>query len=155
MAEDVVLTEIDARGIATLTLNRPQVNNAYNGEMIEALVERAETLGKDDAVRIIVVRGNGRHFQAGADLRWIDAVRQQSRTQNLEVSRRTANAVRGLNEIAKPTQKRPERKMGTDLPLPYASTPAMIAGNSASGYVIFSARDHCRKMRMLKVIRIM
>ena len=66
MSEPVVLSEVDARGVATVTLNRPEVNNAYNGEMIDALNDGVGALSKDDAVRIIVIRGNGRHFQAGS-----------------------------------------------------------------------------------------
>jgi methylglutaconyl-CoA hydratase len=103
MSEQVVLRQVDARGVATVTLNRPRVNNAYNGDMIAALLEIFAELAADDAVRVVVIRGNGPHFQAGADLKWIDSVREQSAEVNLAVSRRTAEAVRGLNEFAKPT----------------------------------------------------
>lgn len=103
MSDPVVLHEVDARGVATVTLNRPRVNNAYNGDMIQSLLAIAGELGADDAVRVVVLRGNGPHFQAGADLRWIDEVREQGEDENLAVSRRTAEAVRGLNELAKPT----------------------------------------------------
>lgn len=103
MSEPVVLTDIDARGIATVTLNRPEVNNAYNGEMIEVLLAGAKALGADDRVRIIVLRGNGRHFQAGADLGWINAVSALSPEDNLAVSQRTTDAVRFLDCCPKPT----------------------------------------------------
>lgn len=103
MSEDVILTEMDSRGIATLRLNRPEVNNAYNGEMIEALIERVETLGGDDAVRAIIIRGNGRHFQAGADLNWIQRCRDQGFEANLAVSRQTRQAFFGLMTCPKPT----------------------------------------------------
>ena len=49
MAEKVVLSAMDERGIATLTLNRPDVHNAYNGAMIEALVEEVGALAADPA----------------------------------------------------------------------------------------------------------
>jgi methylglutaconyl-CoA hydratase len=101
--EPVVLHEVDARGVATVTLNRPRVNNAYNGEMIVRLLEIVPALAADPDVRVVVLRGNGPHFQAGADLKWIDEVRGQGEAENLAVSRRTAEAVRGLNELAKPT----------------------------------------------------
>ena len=55
------------------------------------------------AVRVIVVRGNGRHFQAGADLAWLKNVREQSAEENIAVSRRTALAVHELNLCPKPT----------------------------------------------------
>ena len=104
MSDDqpVVLHDVDARGVATVTLNRPRVNNAYNGDMIRSLLDIAGALAEDDAVRMLVLRGNGPHFQAGADLRWIDSVRESSAEENLAVSRRTAEAVRGLNEFPKP-----------------------------------------------------
>ncbi len=103
MSEDVILTEIDPRGIATLRLNRPEVNNAYNGEMIRALIERIETLGGDDEVRVIVIRGNGRHFQAGADLNWVQTSVTQTLDENLVVSRETGKAFFGLLACPKPT----------------------------------------------------
>ena len=103
MSDTVVLHEVDARGVATVTLNRAEVNNAYNGDMIRSLLEIFGELGASDAVRVVVIRGNGRHFQAGADLKWIDQVREQGEEENLAVSRRTAQAVRGLNEFPKPT----------------------------------------------------
>lgn len=103
MTDSVVLHEIDARGVATVTLNRPAVNNAYNGDLINGLLDAFAALAADDTVRLVVVRGNGRHFQAGADLQWISSVGQQDAQIGLEVSRRTAQAVRGLNEFPKPT----------------------------------------------------
>lgn len=103
MTESVVLHEVDARGVATVTLNRPSVNNAYNDELISGLLDAFAALAADDQVRLVVVRGNGRHFQAGADLQWIKSVGQQDAQAGLEVSRRTAQAVRGLNEFPKPT----------------------------------------------------
>lgn len=103
MGDAVVLHEVDPRGVATITLNRPAVNNAYDGDMIEGLIGVLDELGSDAAVRVVVLRGNGRHFQAGADLRWIDEVRESGDAGNEAVSRRTALAVRALDELAKPT----------------------------------------------------
>lgn len=101
--EPVVLCEIEARGVATVTINRPRVNNAYNGEVVDALLEGALTLGANPDVRLVVIRGNGRHFQAGADLKWLKAVSALSVEENIEVSRRTTNAIRYLDECPKPT----------------------------------------------------
>lgn len=102
MAEDVILTEIDKRGVATLQLNRPEVNNAYNSALLEALSERARTLGSDESVRVMLVRGNGRHFQAGADLKWIEENRQKSFEYNRTVSRTTREAFFNLMTCPKP-----------------------------------------------------
>ncbi|WP_420562307.1 enoyl-CoA hydratase-related protein [Thalassobaculum sp.] len=100
---DVVLCSVDARGVATVTLNRPERNNAYNGEVIKALIDGLESLAADPAVRVVVIRGNGRHFQAGADLSWLKEMGQLSPLENIEVSRRTASAIQGLTEFPKPT----------------------------------------------------
>lgn len=100
---DVVLCSVDARGVATVTLNRPERNNAYNGEVIKALIDGLENLAADPAVRVVVIRGNGRHFQAGADLSWLKEMGQLSPLENIEVSRRTASAIQGLTEFPKPT----------------------------------------------------
>ena len=70
-----MLWDVDARGVATVTLNRPEVNNAYNGELIQGLLAALDALGGAAGLRAVVIKGNGRHFQAGADLKWIDAVR--------------------------------------------------------------------------------
>lgn len=102
MAGDVVGLDVDGRGVATVTLNRPEKNNAYNGEMIGALLDGVAALGADDAVRVVVIRGAGRHFQAGADLAWIQSVRAGSVEENIEVSQRTTDAVHGLTCLPKP-----------------------------------------------------
>jgi methylglutaconyl-CoA hydratase len=103
MTTDAVLAEIDRRGVATVTLNRPDVNNAYNGEMILGLIEAFGALAADAQARIVVIRGNGRHFQAGADLKWIKETSKLSPEANLKASANTTNALRGLNEFPKPT----------------------------------------------------
>src|SRR3546814_14534241 len=103
MAEQVVLTEVDGRGVATVTLNRPAVNNAYNGEMILGLIDAFQKFGADPVVRVVTIRGNGRHFQAGADLKWIQSISTQSAEENLRVSMNTTDAIRGLNEFPKTT----------------------------------------------------
>jgi methylglutaconyl-CoA hydratase len=98
-----VLWSIDERGVADVILNRPEVNNAYDGALIEGLLEAIEALGAATGLRAIVIRGNGRHFQAGADLKWIDAVARSSPDENIRVSRATAEAVRRLNLAPVPT----------------------------------------------------
>lgn len=98
-----VLWEIDARGVATVTLNRPQVNNAYDGALIEGILAALDALERARGLRAVVVKGNGRHFQAGADLTWIGAVRQASGEENLRVSRATARAMQRLNAAPVPT----------------------------------------------------
>jgi methylglutaconyl-CoA hydratase len=98
-----VLWALDGRGVATVTLNRPEVNNAYNGDLIAGLLAAMDALADAAGLRAVVIKGNGRHFQAGADLKWIDAVRTASPEENIRVSRATAQAVARLNRVPVPT----------------------------------------------------
>lgn len=103
MSEPVVLCAIDVRGVATVTLNRPALNNAYNAEFLAALIDTCGRLASDPQVRVVVIRGNGAHFQAGADLTWLRALANMDAAANHAASTATAEAMRGLNEMAKPT----------------------------------------------------
>ncbi|MEQ9122356.1 MAG: enoyl-CoA hydratase-related protein [Alphaproteobacteria bacterium] len=103
VSSDLVLTEVDRRGVATVTINRADVNNAYNGDMIQGLLTAFGEIAKDAQARVVLLRGNGRHFQAGADLKWIMSLKEKSWEENLAVSEATTDAVRGLNEFPKPT----------------------------------------------------
>jgi methylglutaconyl-CoA hydratase len=98
-----VLWERDARGVGTVTFNRPEVNNAYNGELIRGLHEAMDALGAQAGLRVVILRGNGKHFQAGADLKWAAEVAQQSPDENERVSRATAEGVRRLDTVPVPT----------------------------------------------------
>ena len=98
-----VLWELDRRGVASVTLNRPQVNNAYNGDLIAGVHAAMDALGTAPGVRAVVLKGNGRHFQAGADLAWISAVAQMSPEENIKASRATGEVVRRLDALPVPT----------------------------------------------------
>lgn len=97
-----VRIEQDRRGVATIWLSRPQRNNAYDGRMIAELTAAVETLGNNPSVRLLMLRGEGRHFQAGADLAWIARMREESEEENIAVSRATTQAVHGLMTLPKP-----------------------------------------------------
>src|SRR6195256_1926104 len=103
MAANPVLWDLDQRGVATVTLNRPEVNNAYDSGLINGVLAAMDDLGKKPRLRVVVLRGNGKHFQAGADLKWINAVRPQSAAENEAVSRATFEAVQRLNTLPIPT----------------------------------------------------
>ena len=98
-----VLCEVDGRGVAQIVLNRPERNNAYDGALIQALLATLDALDETRGLRAVVISGRGRHFQAGADLKWIDAVRAASREENIAISRATAQAIWRLNRAPVPT----------------------------------------------------
>jgi methylglutaconyl-CoA hydratase len=101
-ANEPVLWSVDARGVARVTLNRPEVYNAYNGDMITALLKIYDTLGAQ-SLRAVVIAGKGKNFIAGADINWLNAVRGSSPQENLTASRMTAEAVQRLNWLPVPT----------------------------------------------------
>ena len=63
-----VLRTVDGRGVATLTLNRPEKSNSYNQAVLDTLLNEVASLGLDPSVRAIVLRGTGKHFSAGAEI---------------------------------------------------------------------------------------
>src|ERR1700748_2601597 len=98
-----VLWDLDARGVATVTLNRPEINNAYDGGLIHGVLAAMEELGKKPSLRVVVLRGNGKRFRAGADLKWINGVRPKSPDENEAVSRATFEAVQAPTRLPFPT----------------------------------------------------
>jgi methylglutaconyl-CoA hydratase len=103
MAESIVLTSIDPRGAATITLNRPEVHNAYDGALIDALAAAVAALADEPRVRLLILRARGRHFQAGADLVWLREVAGFALEDNVAFSRRTTFAIQALNAFHRPT----------------------------------------------------
>ena len=103
MSEEAVLRSIDSRGVATVTLNRPDVNNAYDETVIQGLHRAMDELGARPGLRAVVLQGTGKHFQAGADLKWIQQVAAQPGAENERISRATALAVHRLNTLPVPT----------------------------------------------------
>ncbi|MEJ0018581.1 MAG: enoyl-CoA hydratase-related protein [Acetobacteraceae bacterium] len=97
------LLTTDARGVATLTLNRPEVANAYDEDLLRGMTALFGRLAEDDAVRALVIRGAGRHFQAGADLNWLNRLSRQGPEENYEASIVTVRFSKALNELPKPT----------------------------------------------------
>jgi methylglutaconyl-CoA hydratase len=103
MPANPVLWDFDQRGVATVTLNRPEVNNAYDAGLIQGVLAAIDELGRKPLLRVVVLKGNGKHFQAGADLKWINAVRPQSAAENEAVSKATFEVVQRLNLLPVPT----------------------------------------------------
>lgn len=68
MSGKTLRVDIAARGIATVTLNRPEKGNPYNSDMLEELAAEFARLGADARVRVVLLRGEGKHFCVGADL---------------------------------------------------------------------------------------
>ncbi|HVC18219.1 MAG TPA: enoyl-CoA hydratase/isomerase family protein [Rhodanobacter sp.] len=88
---------------AWLTLNRPQVHNAFDDGLIAALTEAVKAAGSDPAVRTVVLTGAGASFSAGADLNWMRGMARASEAENRADSLRLASLMRSLQFCPKPT----------------------------------------------------
>lgn len=94
--------ETDARGVARLTLNRPEKHNVLDAQMITELTEAAARLGADDAVRVVVLTGAGASFCAGGDLGWMKAqMAADARARAVEAGKLAA-MLGALNRMPKP-----------------------------------------------------
>ena len=94
--------ETDARGVATLTLNRPDKRNALNAGMIGELERAAAILGGDPAVRVVVLTGAGKSFCAGGDLAWMKEQMDAEPDERARQARALAEMLQALNTMPKP-----------------------------------------------------
>ena len=89
--------------LATIWLNRPTIHNAFNEEMISEIRRAFQYLNQHDSVRVIVLRGRGKSFCAGADLNWMRDVSNYSYNQNLEESINLSQCFYDIYTSSKPT----------------------------------------------------
>lgn len=103
MANKKILTDITNKGIAKVTLNRPDKHNAFDDTMIAALRDTFRALGANDAVRVVILASSGKHFSAGADLNWMQRMAQYDYADNLEDAGALADMLKALYEVPQPT----------------------------------------------------
>jgi enoyl-CoA hydratase/carnithine racemase len=96
-------TEHDPRGIATLTLDRPAQRNALSAELVQQLTDALAALAADPAVRIVLLKGAGDVFCAGADIGEMRAAGAASQEANEADSRRFATLLARLEAQPQPT----------------------------------------------------
>ncbi len=97
----ITLVKHDA--IATLTLNRPQIHNAFDDCMIAELIDALTQLNTDPDTRVVVLRGAGKSFSAGADLQWMQRMIDYDYEKNLADARQLAKLMSTLYHLHKPT----------------------------------------------------
>ena len=98
-----VQLEKDPRGFATLWLDRPEKNNAFNAEMIRELVLAIDQVQSDENLRFLLLRGRGKHFSAGADLAWMQQSAKLDFEANLTDARELAEMMYSLYHLKLPT----------------------------------------------------
>ena len=90
-------------GVARVTLNRPEVRNAFDDALIAGLTGIFDRLNADQSVRAVVLAGNGPAFCAGADLNWMRRMAGYTYEQNVRDAAALAGMLAALDRLAKPT----------------------------------------------------
>ena len=103
MTDQVLITTIDSRGVARLTMNRPDIRNAFNEQLVGDICETMGRLNADANVRAIVMTGAGKAFSAGADLNMMKRAAGYSAAENKDDARRLAHMLSSIYHAPKPT----------------------------------------------------
>jgi methylglutaconyl-CoA hydratase len=93
-------------GVARVTLDRPEIRNAFDDALIAALTKALRELDADESVRAVVLAGNGPAFCAGADLNWMKRMGGYGYEQNLADAQALAAMLKTLDRMCKPTLAR-------------------------------------------------
>ncbi|GLQ07727.1 enoyl-CoA hydratase-related protein [Sneathiella chinensis] len=103
MSEESAVLHFSTDGIATVTLNRPDVHNAFDEELIERLGDMFEDLAHQEGVRAVVVAAAGKSYCAGADLNWMKRAAHFTEEDNREDALLMGRMLKNLHAIPKPT----------------------------------------------------
>ena len=119
-------------GVAQITMSRADVFNAFDEIMIGELDSAFDELSDDGSVRVIVLAGDGKHFSAGADLKWMQRASAESREWNLADARRFAAMLGKIDACPKPTVARVQgAALGGGVGLACACDIAIAADNAS------------------------
>ena len=98
-----LITEISGRGVATITMCRADVHNAFDDELIDRLRRELQGLENDPTVRVVVLAAEGKSFSAGADLNWMKRMAAYDRAENLEDAKNLGKLMAVLFRMRQPT----------------------------------------------------
>ena len=100
---NILLKHMDARGVLTLTLNRPEIMNAFDDSLISELDNAFSEIEKNESVRIVILTGKGKAFSAGADFNWMKNMSSLSREKNINDAMIFSKMLSRLNSLTIPT----------------------------------------------------
>lgn len=98
----MLTTAIDDRGVARVTLDRPERHNAFDEALIAAIADAFTSLGNDESVRAIILSGNGKSFCTGADIAWMRRAGGWSETENTADAMRLSDMLNAIDTCPKP-----------------------------------------------------
>ena len=103
MTENSLIVDVVAEGRATVTLNRPDVHNAFDDKLIALLTRELDDLDRNPTVGVVVLAAAGKSFCAGADLKWMRRMAEYSEAENQADAEALAALMKTLNRLSKPT----------------------------------------------------
>ena len=103
MTENPLIVDGAAEGRATVTLNRPDVHNAFDDKLIALLTRELDALDRNPTVGVVVLAAAGKSFCAGADLKWMRRMAEYSEAENQADAEALAALMKTLNRLSKPT----------------------------------------------------
>jgi methylglutaconyl-CoA hydratase len=98
-----LITSRAADGSFTITLNRPDIHNAFDDQLILELTKTLEAVGTDSSIRVVVLTGEGKSFSAGADLNWMRRMAAFTEEENYHDAMALGELMLTLNRLPKPT----------------------------------------------------
>ena len=99
MTDDVLMVDRDDRHVVTLTLNRPEVRNAFDARLMSEVTRKVTELAGDPDLRAVVLTGTGSAFSAGADLGWMSAMADYTFEENVADSRGFESMLRAVHDL--------------------------------------------------------
>jgi methylglutaconyl-CoA hydratase len=103
MTYETIELDVSRAGVAVVLMNRPDKRNAMNAEVIDEMSDAFETLSKNPEVRLVLLRGAGKAFSAGADIEWMRAAADYTVSENEEDAFALAEMLRRLNGLPQVT----------------------------------------------------
>lgn len=97
-----LIVEKDSRGVVRMTMNRPEVGNAFDAQLIDDMTQALKQLAEEN-VRVLQLRGSGKHFSAGGDLNWMKDSINLTEQENYEDARKLSELLSTLNHFPAPT----------------------------------------------------
>ena len=98
-----IQSAINDKGALTLSMNRPEVHNAFDSTMISELTRALKVAAEEDDIRVVILTGLGSCFSAGADVNWMRRQIEASQEENEKDAMELARLMRTLNYLQKPT----------------------------------------------------
>ena len=102
MTEQYILYDVE-KSIATITMNRPDLHNAFNEDVIQQMTMSFMKAGADNTVRAVILRGSGKSFSAGGDLNWMRRLADYSFEENVTDAMGLGTLLKVINTLPKPT----------------------------------------------------